>query len=231
MIRRYKRRKGRLSQSLKRRVRYVRSKKRNAPETSIIKSPSSLPDRMFVKLKYADVYTLTSTTSIATQIMRGNGMYDPDQTGVGHQPLGFDEWQAFYKKFYVIGSSIKASCQGYLNNQGIISLRPQLVTTTGTVISTELEKPRTQYRMITGGDRPKIIKAYQNTLAQFGRPKQEFGDLEFTGTMASSDPPQVWYWVISSQNADESTSCSINVAVEVVYYAMLTDRVRLTQSN
>lgn len=207
-----------------------RSSMRNRPSTSIIRSPSSLPDRMFVKLKYTDVFTLSSSTSIASQIMRGNGMYDPDQSGVGHQPLGFDQWQSFYKKFYVIGSSCKAKLQG-TTNSGIVMLRPQLVTTTGTVISTELEKPRTRYALTqTGGSNQDVLSGYMNTLRIFGRPKTEFGDLEFTGTMASSDPPQIWYWVIASQNADESSNFNVNVVVEVVYYAMLTDRVRLGQS-
>lgn len=37
---------------------------------------------------------------------RANSIYDPDYTGVGHQPYGRDQWVAFYNHYTVLGSKI-----------------------------------------------------------------------------------------------------------------------------
>lgn len=51
------------------------------------------PPRKTVDLAYADVFTLTEAAAGAgvTQIMRTGDVYDPDFTGLGHQPMYFDQ--------------------------------------------------------------------------------------------------------------------------------------------
>ena len=45
------------------------------------------PDEFITTIRYVDVYTLTSASNgIAKQYMRMNSLFDPDQTGTGHQP-------------------------------------------------------------------------------------------------------------------------------------------------
>lgn len=36
-----------------------------------------------------------------------NSLFDPDQTGVGHQPRTYDEWSAFYKSYRVNGCKLE----------------------------------------------------------------------------------------------------------------------------
>jgi len=50
------------------------------------------PRKYVVKLNYSDVYTLTEAAAGAgtNQVFRPFDVYDPDQTGVGHQPMYFD---------------------------------------------------------------------------------------------------------------------------------------------
>lgn len=38
-----------------------------------------------------------------------NGLFDPNVSGVGHQPRGFDQYMALYKKYVVISSKIKVT--------------------------------------------------------------------------------------------------------------------------
>lgn len=42
-------------------------------------------------------------------MFRLNSLYDPDYTGTGHQPLGFDQWASVYDKYYVRRARIKVT--------------------------------------------------------------------------------------------------------------------------
>ena len=60
-----------------------------------------------VRHRYVQEITLDpSAVSIANYRFVANGMYDPDVTGTGHQPLGFDEHASLFDKYCVIGSKL-----------------------------------------------------------------------------------------------------------------------------
>lgn len=67
-------------------------------------------------LRYVDDYTLTSTTgSLASQQWIVNSLYDPDYTGVGHQPRFFDQLCASagpYQKYRVLGGRVTIQFRG-----------------------------------------------------------------------------------------------------------------------
>lgn len=71
-----------------------------------------MPDRCIGKHRYTQVvalaanYAATDITTTARNSFSCNGMYDVDETGVGHQPRFFDEMASFYDKYRVIGSKI-----------------------------------------------------------------------------------------------------------------------------
>jgi hypothetical protein len=46
---------------------------------------------------------------VSVQKFSANGCYDPDVTGTGHQPMGFDQIMQLYYHYGVVGSKITAS--------------------------------------------------------------------------------------------------------------------------
>lgn len=51
------------------------------------------PSRKRLTLKYSDTFEMSSTSgAVITQQFRANSLFDPDYTGIGHQPRGFDQW-------------------------------------------------------------------------------------------------------------------------------------------
>lgn len=73
--------------------------------------PSGMPIQRVANLRYCQTFQLTSTTSsIVSQVFRANSIYDPDYSGLGHQPMGRDQWAALYNHGVVIGSKINVQC-------------------------------------------------------------------------------------------------------------------------
>lgn len=68
------------------------------------------PKTATVRLRFAREITLDAALgSFATHVFRANTCWDPDVSGTGHQPLGFDQWMTFYDHFTVVGSICTAT--------------------------------------------------------------------------------------------------------------------------
>ncbi len=63
-------------------------------------------NRKTVKLRYQDNFQLQVGVSSVpnTLVFRANSVFDPDQSGTGHQPRGFDQIMPLFQHFTVIGS-------------------------------------------------------------------------------------------------------------------------------
>lgn len=72
-----------------------------------------VPNRMIVKMRYADQNTIDATSSTAsTYTYSLNGLFDPDVTLTGHQPMGFDQFSALYQQYKVIGAKVTVEACG-----------------------------------------------------------------------------------------------------------------------
>lgn len=65
----------------------------------------ALPATLFAKHRYSEqliLYTDNLTNRTGTEVaFRLNSLYDPNFTGTGHQPLGFDQYAALYNYYRV----------------------------------------------------------------------------------------------------------------------------------
>lgn len=89
-----------VKKNYKRKPRRRRNKKLKLYRTPV---PTTMP----VKLRYAGYKTLALVSTMNnSQFVRCNSMFDPDETGVGHQPRGFDQFMTLYDHFTVLGARI-----------------------------------------------------------------------------------------------------------------------------
>jgi len=69
-----------------------------------------IPKQLYSRLKYAEQVTFTLNTSgLGSYIFSANGLYDPNITGTGHQPMYFDQLMTLYNHYTVTGSKIKVT--------------------------------------------------------------------------------------------------------------------------
>lgn len=72
--------------------------------------PRGCPKFMPVRLTYTDDFAITfyptNAALGAPKVFRCNGLFDPDQSGIGGQPRFYDQWSTIYRKYTVVHSVI-----------------------------------------------------------------------------------------------------------------------------
>lgn len=123
-------------------------------QVSISRSPVSM--RVFNRLRYSEQIQLNpGIGTVAKYEFCANGLFDPNLTGVGHQPLGFDQWMTFYHHYCVLGSRIRVDfINGSATSQYVVgcAILPQAGLTLSQ--DTIRERSNQKYRTIsvaTGG--------------------------------------------------------------------------------
>lgn len=85
-----------------RRRRFV--KRRGNKMTNVNRGLQPIPSRYICKMKYA---TTVTTDATGQYIFNLNSLYDPDRTGLGHQPYGFDNLALLYNRYRVISTGYR----------------------------------------------------------------------------------------------------------------------------
>lgn len=70
------------------------------------------PNSRTVTLRYVEDFSLNpgASPSLSTQVFRINNLDDPNYTGVGHQPMYYDNYKAIYTKYRVNYATITFVC-------------------------------------------------------------------------------------------------------------------------
>lgn len=83
----------------------------DAPRELAIIPGLGFPARMRAKLRYNETFGLTSTAgALNVYTFYANALYDPNQSGGGHQPMYFDQFMAVYDHYKVIGAKVQVTC-------------------------------------------------------------------------------------------------------------------------
>ena len=125
---------------------YKKNKKviRRTQKTINYRSGTLIAPRFVTRLKYAETVALSLTGGTVTDYqMRLNSLYDPNQTGTGHQPMGFDQYATFYNRYRVFGTSYRITVLPTGTNTGHICIVPN---NSNTGLTTSIDDCREQPR-------------------------------------------------------------------------------------
>lgn len=120
------RRRTRPRRSYRRRRRTYRRRRRRKPRLPWrVSERGFLPDKKLLTLTYADTASLDPNIgSYAVYEWRLNSLYDPNKTGTGGQPYGFDLVSPYYDRYTVIGA--KVSWTFWYDNANNVNSRASL---------------------------------------------------------------------------------------------------------
>lgn len=185
------------------------------------------PIRSTMRLKFAYVDTGYSVALNAgngywnTYVFKGNDIFDPDFTGVGVQPYGYDEMMSasMFTRFNVPASSIKVFFRPAepLRRLHAIVIPWGASSVTANDIADIRMIPyhrETTYDSVTESTKGAVIGNYSKTTQVFSEMNNK--DTSFSGTYSAS-PSYLWYWIIIF-TSDEAVETDIYFDVKLKYY-------------
>jgi len=223
------------------RRRYRRSKFTSNPQrhSSLRNDIVTIPGRSFLPLRlktqfvYVQRFTLASLSGITTrQIFRANSLFDPDQTGTGNQPNGYDQLcsTVLYNKYGVLGSTCDITFLTTNTPWKCVVVPLPSTTTIHNDFENCVTMPRAKKTFVgavTGGNNIKTITSYASTKAITNTDPTTDDSAQ---ALFNQSPSSQWYWQIIGRPIDETTTDNCLCEMRITYYCILSNFNTIGQS-
>lgn len=201
---------------------------------------NGFPSTYLARHRYVAEIQLDATAGgIVTYIFRANDMYDPDYSGTGHQPMGFDELSARYDHFQVLGSRITVKhtpVSGTHVNPahiGVLLTDTPVVTSNITTVSQLLEQRLNGRHMPMGLVGAPSTRAMDRVSHSFSSKRffgpRALGVSKYQGSPTSSPTEDVMFEVYAAAIAGNNPGI-VPLLVTIDYVALYTEPRIMTSS-
>lgn len=189
-----------------------------------VKYRGPLQQSIKTTMKYSDIYDFTSAgTTVIDNVWNLNSLFDPDTTGTGHQPRGFDQLMTLYDHYVVIGVAVDAIITSNTISEGttcIMSVQDNNVNMTSYLDHMEASTRKVVMLSQRGaGGSTKRMRFNINPNKFLGRSKP-LSDPQLKGS-ATSSPTEAAYLHFGHIAADLATTSVVNMALTLTYTAVL----------
>lgn len=187
----------------------------------VASSYAPFPLIQFAKLTYVQEFTLNPSSSTPVyQIFRANSLYDPDYTGAGSQPMGFDQFTTLYNHYEVYGSRIELQIVPNGNN-GYFGITIDDDATLTTSLTDAMTQRGTRWKAVPNSA-SSIIKVY-NSYSQvkaFGKSSRGTDNQKAQYNANPGEQQFFMCWCAGVNNADPAQFSCI---ARVTYFAKFSE--------
>lgn len=175
------------------------------------------PNEIITKIRYCDLLTLHSISgAMAVNYFSASGIYDPDITNVGHQPMFRDNYAAIYDLYVVLGSKITVHWTPFNVVQNwVCGVTVDDNASISTVLPTKMEANNSEWGLLSMGGSGPMTTTEVYTPAQYG---VEVKDDGYSMNPVGVNPTVgqsygVWAHAIDATITDQY----VNLTVEIEY--------------
>jgi len=200
-----------------------------------------LPTKKFVRLKYVSNTVLGAAMgAVGVHQYRANGMYDPDYTGAGHQPYGFDQLMAKYNHFTVLKCKCHLKITSVVAQDSVYGIC--LTDTNGQVAAayamngyeTVMEMPFRSKTLLhsipTDVEASRSCALWFDAAKFFGKSQSQIaGERDYRGTVAA-DPNELAYFEVFCLSPGGIEVNDKACQIELDYFAVFTEPKQFTSS-
>lgn len=195
-----------------------------------------------VRLRYAEEIVFNpATAGISSYVFSANGMYDPNITGTGHQPSGFDQNMLFYDHYTVISSKCSVKYFDDAGTAAIPAYFDVILTDAGTTASSFANVNDFIESRFAHGTTMKAVGApfnynsvnpWRRTMfnaKRFFHKKAIVGASQYRGDASANPAEQAYYEVICAA-INGNDPAPVNLLVVIDFIAVLTEPKNVAQS-
>lgn len=197
------------------------------PRQNVFSIPRKMPtisplgNSKLVTMKYYENISINPGAGVVgDHVFSANGAYDPNVTGVGTQPYGFDQLMLFYDHFTVISS--KCTVEFYNPSTTLptyigIMLRDSVTSYTGMAQGTALMEPGFKRKLVgTAANVATGTVTMDFNAKQFFHKSGIVGESDYMGSTSGNPAEQAYFHVILApqNNTDDIGSSPINITIE-----------------
>ncbi len=202
---------------------------------------SILPDRYHCVFKYCSSKQYSSSTGGivgSTNTFRLNGLHDPDVTGAGHQPYGYDQITPFYASYTVRRAWATITVTGVDDSSTFLAymIQPQGSSTTLAGLTLEQVSEYDETNFVVLGQSSSGVPNQQVTIPLIDLPKLEgfswpayYGNSNYRASVGSN-PSQGSQLVLGVGNAAGTTGKVATLTIEIFFDSYWEGRKSLPQS-
>jgi len=214
--------------SSRRRIKRARRARPFAPIPAMVplmmsRDSSGFPDQLKIKLKYSELLVLTSLVgAVTSNAFRMNSIFDPNQTGTGHQPYAFDQWAAMYSKYCVLGSKLTATFTQSGNTGGPwdVGVIGDGDASIASLPSTNRETADSDTKVLAVSTGSNNVIKCSTTYSPWKRLGLAYTDDTVQGA-TTSNPTQPWYGVVWCADmvgpASSNVFCKVDMEFTVLF--------------
>lgn len=195
-------------------------RRKTARKYGIVRTPmpniynGAFPSSKTVKLKYNEYIPISSNTSgtvLSQYNFRANSLYDPNQSGTGHQPMYFDTYAGLYNHYLVLGSRIRVSWQGQANSgiPLVVGLFLNDDTSYSGTLQTITEQNKTRWKMLPPDPSKKLVTTCNFSAKKFFGLTNPRDSKDTIGANVSTGPADEAIFTLFCQSLDLSTDFSV----------------------
>lgn len=184
-------------------------------------------DTVYVKLAWSTSFTFNPGLPTGIRLFSLNSPFDPDITGVGNQPIGYDQWSAMYARYQCFGSSIMANT---INQDSTVacltSIYPSITGSPPAFFLNSSSQPYGKSAFcdtLGSGKARSKIKHFMRVKKLEGRQTDSVNYTASTG----GNPSNLRYWVMQFQTPNNIDFVNVVVWVKLVYYVKFYNRIDL----
>jgi len=177
-------------------------------------------------MRYVTQATTDTDGGIIGHVYSANGLYDPDITGTGHQPMGFDQIMPMYQHYTVIGARIKVVSYNYDGTYPqIAGIKVSGSATVEADYAKSFENGLCVWKTLnkngTGGE-IKTLTSHVSIGKFMGR-HNILSEDDFRGTDSANPDEQVYFHVFTAPHAYGANAENVIHKITIDYIAVFTE--------
>lgn len=190
-----------------------------------------VPDRIRVVLPYSESLNRAPAATSEDYQWNLNSLFDPNRTGTGHQPLGNDQWAAFYNRYRVLSTFVRVTYNNVSSGTCNCVIAATNSTTNLTFLAA-MEQPYSRTALLSPatGSRDAVVLREKFDLARVNGmtgPQYMYSDL-VEATFGTTPTENIILHTVVESISGINVVYTVQVYLE--YYVELWDPLELTES-